>query len=493
MSEKIKDLLGQLDEEITKLNIEIERKKGLALDALTLTQYLNIDITKIEDFLKSPYVVIPKGDNESYVIVPKFIDLHVGWLERQTPAFNIFRVSRYTDWFSPIPQPIRDALEFQPTPHVTVNNEYMMTPPDKQDDLFRKYRKYLRLREGQDKIRIRPRAQFNLISSLIKDGILPFDPHPVENQDILDRQSGIQLTDYQKDAFQKFINFGNIGVFWMPSAGKTYLGLYIMNMLKGKKLIVVPSLTLVEQWQNRIKALTSIPSSEYRIITYYSAHKVLKEDFVLTIYDECHHLPANYFSRLALIKTKYRLGLSATPFREDGRNELIFALTGFPVGLDWKNLIELRGIKIPSVKLILSRNITSKLSILDDLIRNHPVKKAIVFSDSIRIGKELGNRYNAPFIYSQTKKRLNRIQNSSLIIASRVADEGISLENLNRVIEFDFLFGSRRQELQRLGRLFHSAFKGEHIVLMTNEEYSAYKKRLFSIYEKGIEIEIEQR
>jgi superfamily II DNA or RNA helicase len=96
-------------------------------------------------------------------------------------------------------------------------------------------------------------------------------------------------------------------------------------------------------------------------------------------------------------------------------------------------------------------------------------------------------------VYGQTKKRLTSITRSPLVIVSRVGDEGVSLQQLQQVIEFDFLFGSRRQELQRLGRLFHSNFTGDHIILMTEEEYGQYKKRLYSIYEKGIDIIIEQR
>jgi hypothetical protein len=37
------------------------------------------------------------------------------------------------------------------------------------------------------------------------------------------------------------------------------------------------------------------------------------------------------------------------------------------------------------------------------------------------------------------------------------------------------LFGSRYQEMQRLGRLFHCDYKGEHIILMTAEQYTHRK------------------
>jgi len=52
------------------------------------------------------------------------------------------------------------------------------------------------------------------------------------------------------------------------------------------------------------------------------------------------------------------------------------------------------------------------------------------------------------------------------------------------------LFGSRRQEGQRLGRLFHGKEKGEHIILMTEKEFEDYNKRLYAITEKGFKLEI---
>ncbi len=475
------------------MQVQLEQRKRDFGEYLKSAGLVSYDFEKLRGFLSEPYTIVPKGNDEWYVIVPRFIDLQVGWLERQTPSFNIFRVNRYMEWLSELPQAIKEAIDFEPKPKVVVQGEYMLTPPEHQDELFRRYSRFLRMREGRDKIRIRPRMHFDLLASLVKDGILPFVPQPVAKEDLVQRPIKVELRDYQKVALQKFLEVGNVGIFWMPSAGKTMIGLYLMNLLRGKKLIVVPSLTLMEQWQNRIREYTSIPQSEYRIITYNSAHKVMKDEFMLTIYDECHHLPANVFSRLALIRTKYRLGLSATPYREDGRHELIFALTGFPVGLDWKHLLDLRIVKEPRVKLLITRNLSSKISLVDELVRDGTNKKTILFCDSIQLGKQLAKRFGVQFVYGETKKRLTRIIGSPLVVVSRVGDEGISLERLERIIEFDFLFGSRRQELQRLGRLFHSAFAGEHIILMREDEYLKYRKRLFSIYEKGIDISIEKR
>jgi hypothetical protein len=68
----------------------------------------------------------------------------------------------------------------------------------------------------------------------------------------------------------------------------------------------------------------------------------------------------------------------------------------------------------------------------------------------------------------------------------------MAIQKWGNGVGVDFLFESRRQELQRLGRLFHLEFKGEHHIIMTEEEYSLYKKRLYGVLEKGFEINIDK-
>jgi len=56
------------------------------------------------------------------------------------------------------------------------------------------------------------------------------------------------------------------------------------------------------------------------------------ENFGFTIFDECHHLGAQHFSKtLQRIQTKYMLGLSATPTREDGLTKVFTWFLGEPV------------------------------------------------------------------------------------------------------------------------------------------------------------------
>ena len=69
-------------------------------------------------------------------------------------------------------------------------------------------------------------------------------------------------------------------------------------------------------------------------------------------------------------------------------------------------------------------------------------------------------------------------------------DLGVSLDDLEYVIEADFLYGSRQQEVQRTGRLFHSTKSARHDIIMTREEFDKYGKRLHGLVERGFKINV---
>jgi len=182
-----------------------------------------------------------------------------------------------------------------------------------------------------------------------------------------------------------------------------------------------------------------------------------------------------------------------TPYREDGRVDLIFSLTGFPLGLSWEKFLKMKVITKPYVEVIIVDNLSGKFRVLDELMKTEVRGKTIIFSDSITYGKRISNKYGIPFVYGETRKRLDVIRKNPVTVVSRVGDEGIDITDLNTIIEFSFLYGSRRQQAQRTGRLLHSRFKGKHYILMTKEEFQKYKKRLYSLYEKGFQVRITRK
>jgi DNA excision repair protein ERCC-3 len=495
MTEEISEVKKSIDDSLAKMdslieNMQKERERIKAELESRIEQLIigKFNKEEIDGFLKEPYVIIPKRENEFYVIAPKWVDFQIGWLERTTHSYNIFVVNRYIPWLAPVPEALKQKLKFQTPLPLKVIDGVILTGKEHQDEAWNKYGKYLRSREGKDRIRIKQGREFELIAQMIEDGILPFIPKTVESEDLRD-WAKITLRPYQIEAWSEFLDKGACGIYWSFGAGKSFFGVYALARIKGSKLVVVPTLTLQEQWEERIQKYIPESRHEVQIATYHAYEKLRNKEFTLIVFDECQHLPANTFIRLSTIKTKYRLGFSGSPFREDRRENYIFALTGFPIGMAWDELIKRQVVKMPIFKLFILSNQREKLKKLDELLKL-PVK-TIIFCDSIEFGERIAKTFEIPFIYGATKERLELIRQADISVVSRVGDEGISLPDIERVIEVSFLFSSRMQESQRFGRLMHSLKEEpEHIILMTEEEMEKYGKRLNAIYERGGRIEV---
>jgi hypothetical protein len=274
--------------------------------------------------------------------------------------------------------------------------------------------------------------------------------------------------------------------------GKTIFGLEVLSKVRVEKranlVISGSSAALREQWKENLELIDLAANVE--VHTYQSWHKVKDRQWGVVIFDECHHLPAETFSRLSTIDAEYRIGLSATPYREDRRTDYIFALTGFPVGLDWRVLIELGLIKEPEITLFLSSTYRQKREKLAELVQEP--EKTLIYCFSIDMGKSLSRDFGIPFVHGSTpvKDRLEVIKNSQITIISSAGREGLSIHDIERTISYNFLFGSRQEETQFFGRLLHGEAEGRHIVMMTDDEYEKYGKRLYGIQEKGFKIKV---
>ncbi len=149
---------------------------------------------------------------------------------------------------------------------------------------------------------------------------------------------------HQKEALTAWKQAGRRGVVVLPTAaGKTYLAHLIMQSTPRSTLIVVPTLDLMHQWYTQTKTL--FPNIEVGLLgggshdrtpiliaTYKSAaiHTTgLGNLYGLVIFDECHHLPTEFYRVIAECSiAPYRLGLSATPERVDGSHQDLDRLIG---------------------------------------------------------------------------------------------------------------------------------------------------------------------
>lgn len=156
-------------------------------------------------------------------------------------------------------------------------------------------------------------------------------------------KGSIELRGYQQKALENWHRAGNKGVLVLPTAaGKTFIALKAIDILKTQTLIVVPTLDLVDQWRKRVRDCLGVESgvvaggeSIIRMVTvstYDSAYTQaahLGNRFMFMVFDEVHHLASPGYMQIAeMYIAPYRMGLTATYERNDQRHRLLPLLVG---------------------------------------------------------------------------------------------------------------------------------------------------------------------
>lgn len=453
-----------------------------------------VDTAALLKFFKKPYVIIPQGRHKILVAVPKFIkDFAAGWLWKETDSYYIYSFDQYSAWLGDAPADLLAEIDFKQGFQATVSGNVINYERDQRPEVVKALRPYLSEGKiGDTQAVIKKGYEFDVIVEMVKSGCLPFKAHAVDKEDLRAPSGKIVLKPHQEPAKAEFLRTGAIGAFHPTGAGKSFITMYLFDIVKGRKAIFVPTITLKEQWHEYINQ--NIPDRKQEIdIFTYSANRRLWEDvqYALVAFDECQYLPADTFSRLAFLKTKYRIGLSASPHREDGREPYVIALTGFPVGLNWQQYMKDTNRSYHPIHVHIVRpGKEAKLRKLRDLLDMK--KRTIIFCDSLDLGKEIGRTLDVPYIHGETSDRLQIIKENTVIAMSRVGDVGVSVKDLERIIEVDFLYGSRQQQLQRTGRLMHSEEAERHDIIMTEQEVRDYGKRIWALQEKGFTIKIHE-
>ncbi|MFP3163222.1 DEAD/DEAH box helicase [Acidianus sp.] len=341
----------------------------------------------------------------------------------------------------------------------------------------------------------------------------------------------VTLRDYQIEAIQKWKDNNYRGVIALPTgAGKTIIGIKAIEETKVPTLIVTFTREQMLQWKETIMKFSSIRpevglyysnEKEIRQITlstYQTAFRhvsELSDKFDLLIIDEAHHLPADKFREVALgILATKRLGLSATPFREDGRHEELFKLMGGIVYYKPVDELIKKGYLAPydivQVKVfltteerkkyltllnkfrVLSKNkklkelivlakngdnnaiealkvyneikkvvnfAQNKMLKIEEILNKEKGKKILIFTQYVDQAEEIARRFNTLLISgkmskNERKKILDtfKFMKSGILTLTTVGDEGLDIPDASVGIIVTGT-SSRRQFIQRLGRI----------------------------------------
>lgn len=324
----------------------------------------------------------------------------------------------------------------------------------------------------------------------------------------------LEIRNYQKEAAKAIVgNRGpgtGFGTIVLPcGAGKTVVGMTVMDMLKTSTLIITTNISAVHQWINELldksnltpdmiaeytgesKTIKQVTVATYQILTWrpekdgpYPHFSIFKErPWGLIIYDEVHMLPAPVFRVVAELQAVRRVGLTATLVREDGCEGFVFSLVG-PKRYDvpWKELehsgwiataecIELR-LDLPNSNeieyavagarekyRIASENVT-KETVVQQLIKKFPDDKILVIGQYLSQLDKLAKLLDAPIITGKTPNaERDKIYNDfrsgkiKVLVVSKVANFAIDLPDASMAIQVSGTFGSRQEEAQRLGRI----------------------------------------
>jgi len=287
---------------------------------------------------------------------------------------------------------------------------------------------------------------------------------------------------YQKEAVEEFLKYGSGTIVLPGGAGKTVIAVMIASALKAPTLILVTRAEIAEQFKKEFLSKTTISpyyvsvihgqSSRrevkpitictYQIATGTLSKQIWNRKWGLVIFDESQHIPSRVWSRTTRIQTTRRLGLTATPIREDRQERLIFSLIG--PGVYEKGWLELAEegfiakakayeilVDMPPKwarryahstnereKYVLASTNPGKYPVIARLLAKHKNDKVLILGYYVQGALEIGKKFGIHVIHGEVSHATRHTLYESFrkgeikrLVLTSVGEEGVDLPDAN--------------------------------------------------------------
>lgn len=406
------------------------------------------------------------------------------------------------------------------------------------------------VREYEDRVVV-PRGCVGIVKRVLHvGGLKPVfkDRRAVGDHLGLECAEFFQPRPYQEDG-ASLLKRSQQGLVILPcGGGKTFLGLHTISKVQRSTLVIVPKRDLLHQWAEDVEKLFKIKPNLYGAgkhqvgpITIATADALIAHPeldlsrFGLVVYDEVHRVATALRKGLMRrIPARYRMGLTATPEREDGQTRVIEFIFGDKLLVkEIPELVKAGYLVLPKVKAV-HTNFTTNISfsedpsarswkqynrltdaiaadgmrneLICDLVKSEKNLTWLILSPSrkkhakhlaelLRDRTGLDVRCATSDVKGKKRKALMEgFQRGEfpVMTATSIADEGFNVRHLERVL-LALPEGSRGQTTQRLGRLMRPEGQQPVVYDLVDVNVELLNRRWHkrkSVYRKlGMEIE----
>jgi superfamily II DNA or RNA helicase len=338
-----------------------------------------------------------------------------------------------------------------------------------------------------------------------------------------------ELFEYQNIIIDKYISTvkdsggGLLDV--EPGKGKTVMALNIIAKLNKKTLVIVHKSFLMNQWVERIQ--TFLPDAKIgriqgdtidienkdivigmlQSLSSKNYDSSIWDQFGLAVFDECHHLSAEVFSKIMInVVTNYTLGLSGTMKRKDGltkvfeyfigpvihkeKTDLTTEVLVKSIQVDFNNFdnvkTDFKGNPLYSLminELDCKERNDFVVSVIKKEIEKNPNQQIMVLSNTKNLLHELNEGIGkfeesiGYYLGGMKEEKLKETESKKIILATyAMASEGLDIKTLTTLV----MATPKSDVCQSVGRILRSKHETPMVIdIVDNHQLfqNQYKKR----------------